>query len=186
MRHHSPSAKHYTIRSLLAPPKWEEITTQWDFVDSPLWGAVAGLTGAASSLPDVPAPLPAVGAGGRPAERLGSAGRGGTDAGRGGPQPVFQRCPLHRGEKNGRGSDQAGQGDEARGGGRPPGSATAAWPHRLIGVGRKSGACLPDCKTIALSCLRFCMGAPVPLPRPTPAPSPTVGRSRSSYNWPQP
>ena len=28
---------------------------------------------------------------------------------------------------------------------------TAAWPHRLIGVGRKSGACLPDCKTIALS-----------------------------------
>ena len=165
MRHHPPPAKHYTVRPLLAPPKWEEITTQWDFVDSRLGGAGAGLTGADSSLRDVPAPLPAVGAGGRPAGRLGGAGRGCTDAGRGGPERVFHRCHLYRGEKKGRdvGATKRGKGTKlmavADRQGLPVAAhtasaapyevtlvpatlarrLTAAQPHRLIGVGRKSG-----------------------------------------------
>ena len=85
---------------------------KWGLVASPLRGAVAGLTGAMSPISDVPSPLPAVGAGGRPAGRLGSAGRGWTDAGRGGPQRVFHRGHLYRGEKKGRdgGAPKRGKG----------------------------------------------------------------------------
>ena len=163
MRHHPPPAKHYTVRPLLAPPKWEEITTQWDFVDSPLGGAGAGLTGAVSPIPDVPSPLPAVGAGGRPAGRLGGAGRGCTDAGRVGPERVFQRCPFIVAKKTDGGATKRGKGTKLMAvadrqglpGAVHTASAapyevtlvpatlarrlTAAQPHRLIGVGRKSG-----------------------------------------------
>ena len=149
-----------------APARWAGAAlagqprgVEWDLVDSPLRGAVAGLTGAISPIPDVPSPLPAVGAGGRPAERLGSAGRGFTDAGRVGPQRVFHRCHLYRSEKKGRdvGATKRGKGTKlvavADRHGLPvavhTASAaphevtlvhatlaqrlTAAWPQRLIG-----------------------------------------------------
>lgn len=81
-------------------------------VDSPLGGTVARLTGAVSSLPDLPSPLPAVGASGRPAGGFGSFSRGFTDAGGGGPERVFHRRHLHRRKKNGRdvGATKRGKG----------------------------------------------------------------------------
>ena len=81
-------------------------------VDFTLGSTVARLTGAVSPLPDLPSPLPAVGASGRTAGGPRSLSRGFTDARGGGPERVFHQHPLHRGEKNGRdvGATKRGKG----------------------------------------------------------------------------